>query len=201
MEWDGRDESKHIPPKEDENGNVLPAHEGWYTFARPSVLAEYMSQPQALPSTSGLLNSSPSPTELGDGMSTHDGSTSDEIRPQTEDSGWDGDVDSTGKGMNRSFRSFSSDLASEMSSHMDVDLQQVDKKASLKRKASERDSDDAIDDDTVEGGLTENDAAEDNGIQNDATEEVPSANHAAQDDVVDDGMVIEDLNEETESRF
>ena len=180
VEWEERDETKYIPPKKDEEGNPLPAHEGWYTFARPSVLAEFMSQPQVCQETPGLLKDGSPPAEFEDGMSGYDESTNDETKLQTEDSGCDGDVDSTGKSMTRSFRSFSSDLASEISSPMDVDAQQVQKKKSLKRKSSERDSD-ASDNERFGKDLTETDAVQDGAAE-------------------DYGMVDEELNEEIQSR-
>ncbi|KAJ6109322.1 hypothetical protein N7486_001556 [Penicillium sp. IBT 16267x] len=45
IEWDNRMDSTLRPPKMNDEGDVLPPHEGWYTFEAGSIMTAYMKRP------------------------------------------------------------------------------------------------------------------------------------------------------------
>lgn len=45
VEWKKRMESTLRPPKTNDKGDVLPSHEGWYTFEAGSIMTAYMKPP------------------------------------------------------------------------------------------------------------------------------------------------------------
>lgn len=81
------------PPKMNEKGDVLPSHEGWYTFEAGSIMTAYMKRPSKPRVSSEVAQAT---TQNGDAM-RYDGFTLVDKQDCTaagHDSGNDGDVES-----------------------------------------------------------------------------------------------------------
>ncbi|KAJ5727908.1 hypothetical protein N7493_005728 [Penicillium malachiteum] len=89
VEWEDKMNYETIPPKVDLEGNVLPPHEGWYNMQSGSILSAYMNEPM---SSSSIADESPMVGEPSfSGANFDPGDT----RPFEDESGFDGDIDTT----------------------------------------------------------------------------------------------------------
>ncbi|KAJ5553998.1 hypothetical protein N7513_003957 [Penicillium frequentans] len=88
VEWEKRMDSTLRPPKLNDKGDVLPSHEGWYTFEAGSIMTAYMKRPSK-PRVSAT-------THNGDAMRSDVFTLVDKQDCTTagHDSGNDGDVES-----------------------------------------------------------------------------------------------------------
>lgn len=93
VEWEKRMDSALRPPKMNEKGDVLPSHEGWYTFEAGSIMTAYMKRPSKPRVSSEVAQAT---IQNGDAM-RYDGFTLVDKQDCTaagHDSGNDGDVES-----------------------------------------------------------------------------------------------------------
>lgn len=89
------------PPKMNDQGDVLPSHEGWYTFEAGSIMTAYMkrpSKPRVSPEVAHATDENGDATR-SDGFTVID---KQECTACDHDSGNDGDVESLQSGSNLS---------------------------------------------------------------------------------------------------
>lgn len=88
--WEERGDGKRPPPKMDSEGNILPPHEGWYTFEdNTSIFTKFIMEARPPPIERA------SATEMADASNNGgmDSATSeDSYKAIDEDMGVDGDV-------------------------------------------------------------------------------------------------------------
>lgn len=91
-EWEDRADGEFPGPKTDPDGNLLPAHEGWYTFEdKTSIFTKFIREAPQPSASSGRASTSAAIEEA-----SNDG-TIDTIGDETQndsDSGNDGDLES-----------------------------------------------------------------------------------------------------------